>query len=48
LVSQDEHEDSKPEENLDRVPALKVIETWQRIHNGKWVIGISICNNGKR
>jgi hypothetical protein len=48
LVSQEEHEDPRPEELLERVPALKVTDTWQRIHNGKWVIGISICNKGKR
>jgi hypothetical protein len=48
LVSQDGHKDFEPKEHLDGVPALKVTETWQRMHNGKWVIGISICNNGNR
>ncbi|XP_023727938.1 uncharacterized protein LOC111875710 [Cryptotermes secundus] len=48
LVGQDGPEDFEPKEHLDVVPALQIRETWQRIHNGKWVVGITICNNGER
>jgi hypothetical protein len=48
LVSQNGCSEPDPKEHLDEVPALEVAEVWQRMHNGKWVIGVSICNNGKR
>jgi hypothetical protein len=46
--SQEGCRDLDPKEHIDRLPALKTAETWQKMHNGKWVVGISICNNGKR
>jgi hypothetical protein len=48
LVGQDGCKDLDSKEQINRVPGLKVAETWQKVHNGKWVIGISVCNNGKR
>jgi len=48
LVGQDGCKDLDSKEQFNRVPALKVAETWQKLHNGKWVIGISVCNNGRR
>jgi hypothetical protein len=48
LVGQDGCKDLDSKEQFNREPALKVVETWQKLHNGKWVIGISVCNNGRR
>lgn len=48
LVGQDGCKDLDSKEQFNRVPALKVAETWQKLHNEKWVIGISVCNNGRR
>jgi hypothetical protein len=48
LVGQDGCKDLNLKEQINSVPALKVAETWQKMHNGKWVIGISVCNAGKR
>ncbi|XP_021937902.1 uncharacterized protein LOC110838717 isoform X2 [Zootermopsis nevadensis] len=47
LGSQSGCRDLDPKEHLERGPSVRIAETWQKMHNGKWVVGISICNNGK-